>query len=54
MFQLFTFLRELIPLDTQQLGFEGLASKFCFGSYIKISFRQDIYRVVEVLGSATL
>ena len=31
---------------TQQLGFEGKASKSCFGLFIKISFRQDIHRVV--------
>ena len=37
---------------TQQLGFEGKACKSCFGLSIKISFRQDIDRVVEVLGSA--
>jgi hypothetical protein len=42
----------VVFVRTQQLGFEGKASKFCFGLLIKISFRQDIDRVVEVLGSA--
>jgi hypothetical protein len=31
---------------TQQLGFEGKACKSCFGLFIKISFWQDIDRVV--------
>jgi hypothetical protein len=38
-------------LTTQQLGFEGWASKFCFGSYIKISFRQELLKSLVVLRS---
>jgi hypothetical protein len=36
----FTWIAVYIFLTAQQPGFEGWASEFCFGLYIKISFRQ--------------
>jgi hypothetical protein len=38
-------------LSTEQPGFEGWASKFCFGSYIQISFRQELLQSLLVLRS---